>query len=76
MAKDEKVLQKTVRVPFRTISILGHTLRIFSHLMSIVLSRMEGFAIAYLDDILIFSKDPKEQFRHSHLVFDRLKQYE
>lgn len=33
---------------------------ILSHLMTIVLSEMEGFMIAYLNDILMFSKDPEE----------------
>lgn len=49
-------------------------LEFFSQLMSIVWRGMGGFALAYLDDILVFSKDPEEHFRHSQLVFDRLKQ--
>lgn len=48
----------------------------FSQLMSIDLSGKEGFEIAYLDGILVFSKDPEEHFRHLQLMFDRLRQHE
>ena len=31
------------------------------------------FAIAYLDDIIIFSKTPQEHLSHIHMVFEKLK---
>ena len=31
------------------------------------------FAIAYLDDIIIFSKTPQEHLSHIHMVFQKLK---
>ena len=45
---------------------------VFSQLMSIVLDGMETFAMAYLDDIMEFSRSPEEQFEHLQRVFDRL----
>ena len=48
---------------------------VFQQLMSIVLEDMEKFAMAYLDDILVFSKSPEEHFRHLQSVFDRLKKH-
>ena len=32
------------------------------------------FAIAYLDDIIIFSKTPQEHLSHIHMVFQNLSQ--
>ena len=32
-----------------------------------------SFAIAYLDDITIFSKTPQEHLSHIHMVFEKLK---
>jgi len=43
---------------------LNNAPAIFQELMNIVLQGCEDFAIAYLDDILIFSKDPQEHMRH------------
>ncbi|KAK3107412.1 hypothetical protein FSP39_013983 [Pinctada imbricata] len=44
--------------------------------MNIVLQGCEGFAMAYLDDILIFTKDdPKEHIRNIQEVFNRLRQH-
>ena len=31
------------------------------------------FTIAYLDDIILFSKTPQEHFSHIHMVFEKLK---
>ena len=41
--------------------------------MSTVLDGMETFAMAYLDDIIVFSRSPEEHFEHLQRVFDRLK---
>ena len=49
---------------------------VFQELMTIVLQDFEGFAIAYLDDILIYSKSLDEHLMHIQDVFDRLKQHE
>ena len=48
---------------------------IFTQLMSIVLGGMEGFAMAYLDDILVFSRTPEEHLGHLQQVFDRLRKH-
>ena len=48
---------------------------VFSQLMSIVLDGMETFAMAYLDDIMVFSRSPEEHFEHLQRVFDRLKRH-
>jgi hypothetical protein len=47
---------------------------VFSELMSIVLEGLE-FAIAYLDDILIFSETLEEHMRHIQIVMDRLREH-
>ncbi|KAK6167883.1 hypothetical protein SNE40_021812 [Patella caerulea] len=48
---------------------------IFSHLMARVLKGLEDFAIAYIDDILIYSRSKREHYEHIKLVFDRLRQH-
>ena len=48
---------------------------VFSQLMSIVLNGMEMFAMAYLDDIMVFSRSPEEHFEHLQQVFDRLRRH-
>ena len=47
---------------------------IFSEMMGIVLEGLDKFAIAYLDDILIYSKTLEEHIKHIQ-VFDRLRQH-
>ena len=47
----------------------------FQQLMSIVLEGLEDHAMAYLDDILVFSKTPEEHFRHLQEVFNRLRNH-
>jgi hypothetical protein len=46
---------------------------VFSELMAVVLDGLESFAIAYLDDILIFSSILEEHFEHAQIVFERLR---
>ena len=48
---------------------------IFMLLMQTVLQGMENFSIAYLDDIIIFSKSEEEHLEHIQRVFDRLIQH-
>jgi len=54
---------------------LNNAPAIFQELMNIILQGCEDFAIAYLDDILIFSKDPQEHMRHIQAVFERIRQH-
>lgn len=48
---------------------------IFQELANIVLQGCEVFATAYLNDILIFSKNEDEHLKHIQEVFDRLRQH-
>ena len=57
-----------VKVPFR----LAQALAYFQELMTGIL-KDSPFAIAYLDDIIIFSKTPQEHLSHIHMVFEKLK---
>ena len=49
---------------------------IFQELMATVLSGLNGFTTAYLDDILIFSTTLEEHLDHIQQVFDRLRQHQ
>jgi hypothetical protein len=49
---------------------------VFQELMNTVLQGCEDFAIAYLDDILIFSKNSEEHKKHIKIVFDRLRKHD
>ena len=49
--------------------------QIFSELMSIVLQDLDSFALAYLDDILIFSKTIQDHEKHIKTVFERLRKH-
>ena len=46
---------------------------VFQELVSIVLQDLGKFAMAYLDDIIIFSPSMEENIKHIQLVFDRLR---
>lgn len=59
------------RMPFG----LSNAPAVFQELMNIVLQGQEEFAIAYLDDILIFSETPQDHLRHIQDVFHRLRQH-
>lgn len=54
---------------------LSTTPSIFQELANIVLQGCEEFATAYLDDILIFSKNEDEHLKHIQEAFDRLRQH-
>lgn len=43
--------------------------------MSIVLNRMENFAVAYIDDISVFSKIPEEHFVPLRQVYNRVPEH-
>eukprot|EP00921_Rhytidocystis_pertsovi_P006913 GHVQ01011667.1.p1 GENE.GHVQ01011667.1~~GHVQ01011667.1.p1 ORF type:complete len:351 (+),score=27.83 GHVQ01011667.1:357-1409(+) len=47
----------------------------FQKYMQHALRGLEGTAIVYLDDILIFSRSQAEHEKHVHQVFDRLQQH-
>ena len=57
-----------VKVPFR----LAQAPAYFQELMTGILKDFP-FAIAYLDDIIIFSKTPQEHLLHICMVFEKLK---
>lgn len=48
---------------------------VFQSLMSVVLQGCEDFAIAYLDDILIFSKNEQDHYKHIEIIFKKLKEH-
>ena len=54
---------------------LSNAPAVFLELMNIVLQGCEDFAMAYLDDVLIFSKDEKEHLQHVQIIFDRIRQH-
>ena len=55
---------------------LANTPGIFQELMAIVLQDLGNFAMAYLDDIIIFISPIKEHIRHIQIVFGRLRQHQ
>ena len=54
---------------------LSNAPAVFQELMSIVLNGCNDFAIAYLDDILIFSETFEEHMFHLNNIFERLSQH-
>ena len=52
---------------------LSNAPAVFQELMSVVLNGCHAFAIAYLDDILIFSTSFEEHLMHLNTIFDRLR---
>ena len=54
---------------------LSNAPAVFQELLNIVLQGCEDFAMAYLDDVLIFSKDEKEHLQHIQIIFDRIRQH-
>ena len=45
----------------------------FEQLISMVLQDCSNFAMAYLDDIIIFSHNKKEHLKHIEIIFQKLK---
>ena len=56
-------------VPFR----LAQAPAYFQQLISIVLQDCSDFAMAYLDDIIIFSQNEQEHLKHIKIIFKKLK---
>ena len=48
---------------------------IFQELMSIVLHGLRNFAMAYLDDIMIFSALEEDHKQHIQIIFNCLRQH-
>ena len=46
----------------------------FQQLISMMLQGCSGFAMAYLDDIIIFSKNEAEHLKHIEIIFQKLKE--
>ena len=55
---------------------LSNAPAVFQELMSIVLHVLGHFAVAYLDDILVFSESMEEHLQHLETIFSRLRQHE
>ena len=53
---------------------LGQAPAYFQVLIKKVLKGLHKFAVAYLDDIIIFSKNEEEQLEHLRIIFQRLKE--
>ena len=45
----------------------------FQQLISIVLQDCSDFAMAYLDDIIIFSQNEEDHLKHIEIIFKKLK---
>ena len=54
---------------------LANAPSVFMMLMSIVLGGLEDFAVAYIDDVLIFSESLEEHWEHVRLVLERFEQH-
>ena len=58
-------------MPFGLANVLG----VFRQLIFIVLDGMETFAMAHLDDIMVFSRSPEDNFEHLQRLFNHLKKH-
>ena len=52
---------------------LAQALAYFQQLILMVLLDCRDFAMAYLDDIIIFSRTPEEHLKHIEIIFQKLK---
>ena len=48
----------------------------FQHLVQCVLMGLESFCSVYIDDILVFSTNPKEHVEHLRQIFGRLRRFD
>ena len=53
---------------------LAQALVYFQQLISIVLQDCSDFAMVYLDNIIFFSRNEKEHFKHIKIIFKKLKE--
>ena len=54
---------------------LSNAPAVFQELMSVVLQGLGDFAIAYLDDILVFSPTLEDHLKHLDVIFGRLRKH-
>ena len=55
---------------------INNVLGIFAQFMSIVLNDMEGFVIAYLEDVIVFSITPEKHIEHLQEVLNRFREHD
>ena len=55
---------------------LSNAPAVFQELMPVVLQGLGDFAIAYLDDILVFSPTLEDHLQHLDTIFDRLRKHD
>ena len=55
---------------------LSNAPAVFQELMSVVLQGLGDFAIAYLDDILVFSPTLEDHLKHLDVIFGRLRKHD
>ena len=55
---------------------LSNAPAVFQELMSVVLQGLGEFAIAYLDDILVFSPALEDHLKHLDVIFGRLRKHD
>jgi hypothetical protein len=55
---------------------LTNALAYFMYLMNFVfMQELDKFVVAFIDDILIYSKNPEDHAKHLHVVFQRLRDH-
>ena len=63
------------RYEFNTVPFgLAQAPAYFQLLISIVLQDCSDFAMVYLDNIIIFSRDEQEHLKHIEIIFKKLKE--
>ena len=66
---------RVIEVCLNLMSCPSNAPAVFQELMSVVLNGCHAFAIAYLDDILIFSTSFEEHLIHLNTIFDRQRHH-
>ena len=56
--------------------VLSNAPVVFQELLSVVLQDLDDCAIAYLDDILVFSPTLEDHLKHFDVMFGRLRKHD